>query len=106
MLADDVGHGGGQLLVLCPLVADRRHHLPLRFGVDQVDGARAGLPEPLNAVDGLDEVVERERESDVDGGPALLEVHALAEHHGLADEGVGVAVAPLREAGFDVVGVE
>ena len=98
---DPAGRLTGADLQVC-----RAYRILLGFGVDQVDGARAGLPEPLDAVDGLDEVVERERESDVDGGPALLEVHALAEHHGLADEGVGVAVAPLSEVCFDVVRVE
>jgi hypothetical protein len=37
---------------------------------------------------------------------ALLQVHALAEHHRLADEGVRSPVAPLEDAGLHLVGRE
>jgi hypothetical protein len=71
-----VGHRG-QLLVLGPLALQGPYDLALGLGVDDVDAHRVRLLEALDAVDGLDEVVELEADADEDRPVAVpLEVAA------------------------------
>jgi hypothetical protein len=86
VLADQVAHRRGQLLVLAPLLEQDLADLALGLGVDQVHLARPGLAEPLDAVHRLDRVVE----AVVDPGEhhlvGLLQVQPDAEHHRLAEQ--------------------
>jgi hypothetical protein len=97
VLADQVAHRGGQLLVLAPLLEQDLQDLPLGLGVDQVHLARPGLAEPLDAVHRLDRVVE----AVVDPGEhhlvGLLQVQPDAEHHRLAEQDRRLAGLPLGE---------
>ena len=65
VFANDFGHLGDQLLVLRPLRLQRMQDLALAFGVDDVDFDFLNLQVALNAVYGLDEVVELEANAGV-----------------------------------------
>jgi hypothetical protein len=77
LFLDDGGHGVPQLDVALPLLHQLAQHLALALGVDDVDLDGVGLLEPLDAVHGLDEVVELEADAEEHGGVAVpLEVAA------------------------------
>ena len=78
VLFDDVGHVPDHLIVAGPLLHQSFANLFLRFRVDDVDDDPLGLQKPVNAVDGLYEIVEFVVDAQEDGPVTVpLEVTAL-----------------------------
>jgi hypothetical protein len=76
-----------------PLRLERRT-TAVSVGVDNVDRHRAGLEEPIEPVNRLNEVVELEADAGEDRPVAVaLQVAAAAEHDGLGAESRNPAVA-------------
>ncbi|WP_260440324.1 hypothetical protein, partial [Pseudomonas aeruginosa] len=66
-MLDDLGHALNHGVVLLPLPFQLAADVALGLGVDQVDAHTACLQESVQAVNGLDEVVELEADAQVDG---------------------------------------
>ena len=85
--------------MLRPLLLQRAADLALRFGVDDVDRHAVSLKEAIDAVDGLDEVIELVSDAQKDGlGAVVLKVAAAPEHHGLGDHLGDAALGEVDDA--------
>lgn len=108
VLLDDLGHALNHGVVLLPLPFQLAADVALGLGVDQVDAHAAGLQEAVQAVNGLDEVVELEADAQVDGPRAVaLEVAAAAGNHRFGGQLLELAVAELDDralALFQILG--
>jgi hypothetical protein len=106
VLTDDVGHGVGELLVLGPLRLERVDDVTLGLRVDDVDPDGTVLEEPVDAVDGLDEVVELEPDAGEDRAVAVpLEVAAGAGQDRLGQQQPVLTVGEGDDATFALVEV-
>ncbi len=96
--ADDLAHAGGELVVLPPFPLELGADPAFGFGVDQVDPDRLGLQEPMDAVDGPDEVSELEADPGEDRAVAVpLEVAPGPGDDRLGGEVLDLAVGEVDD---------
>ena len=95
---DDFLHLLAQFIVLSPLALQRQQHLRLRVHVQDVDDDRGLLQETVDAVNGLNEVVELVVDAHENGAVAMaLEIAAGTGQAFLGSEDAGAALCEVHD---------